>query len=481
MNQQKSLIRNTLNSAVSSFSTVFLFFLLILSGRYLGADDFGRFSFAMAFVFLFDPILDPGLYHLLIREIARKKEDAKAYLSHALTWKLLLSPLVFLTISIIVNIIHDDKRTVQAVYLMAVASFLKSFKDVLRTSLMANEFFGWNASTIVIDRILLLSFGAFVLLNGMGLLWLCWVFVLSRAVDLIITLVIVFHKVCKVTIGKDIRFVKNIVISAVPIGAFYITINIYNYVDTVMLSVLRTNAEVGWYNASYKIYEGLFIFPGILCTVFMPRLSLLYKESKELFEKLLIRGMKYVFFLALMVSVNGVLLSNKIIITFFGDSYMNSIASMDILLVGALFVFSLNFLHMVMIAMYKQRVILVLAIFGLVLNVALNLLLIPRHGYLGAAFATVAVESLLFITLNLYLYKLIHRVEVFNVFGKCILSSILPVMIFVWVIPVTLIYLKLFLINISTIILLLILGYLDEEELKYLSNLIYLRKKVVTS
>jgi O-antigen/teichoic acid export membrane protein len=373
-----------------------------LAGRYLGVEDFGRFSFAMAFVFLFDPIMDPGLYHLLIREIARKKEDAELYLSHAITWKILLSPLVFLVLAVGVNIIHDDKQIVYSVYLMAFASFLRSFKDAFRTSLMANEYFGLNTTTMIVERGLLFSFGTLSLIAGKGLLWLCWIFVIARVIDLVITVLIVRYKICHVSVGRDIKFMRNMVISAVPIGAFYITLNIYNYVDTVLLSIIRTNAEVGWYNASYKIYEGLFLFPGILCTVFMPRLSTLFKKSIASFQHLMIRGMKYVFCLSLLITINGVILSDKIITIFYGNAYSNSIISMNILLVGALFVFTLNFLHMVMISMDKQRVILSLAIFGLFLNVILNIFLIQKYGYLGAAFATVAVESILLRKYNFY-------------------------------------------------------------------------------
>ena len=51
--------------------------------------------------------------------------------------------------------------------------------------------------------------------------------------------------------------------AGIPIGVYYVTLNIYNYVDTLMISMMRDSTEVGWYSASYKVYEGLMIIPVI--------------------------------------------------------------------------------------------------------------------------------------------------------------------------------------------------------------------------
>ena len=292
MPDRKSLLKSTLVYNLSSITTLFLFLLFIIAARYLGTEDFGKFTFAIAFVFLFDPLLDPGLYHFMIREIARNKDATSRFLSHALTWKLLITPLVFLIIFICVNIIHDSQKTLQAVYVLTIALFLKSYKDPFRTALLAHEYFGLETISLFIERFSILLFGSLALIMEQGLLTFCWAFVIVRLLDLIIIAVIVRYKICDITLGFDISFLKHIVITAVPIGALYITLNAYNYIDTVMLSVLKTDAEVGWYNASYKIYEGLLIFPVIIGTVLMPRLSQLYKSNKEAFNSLFLKGLK---------------------------------------------------------------------------------------------------------------------------------------------------------------------------------------------
>src|SRR6266498_893093 len=197
------LLKNTIKHSIALGTNVLLFLLLILAGRLLGAEDFGRLSFALAFVFLFDPLMDPGLYHFLIREMARHKEKTKCYLSHALTWKLVITPVILVLIYVTVNMIHNSTQTLHAVYWMALAGLFKSYKEPFRTVLLAHEYFGWDAISLIFERTGLLLFGAWVLLAGKGLLPFCMAFAVVRMVDLGFIGWIVRKNVCGVSLGQD--------------------------------------------------------------------------------------------------------------------------------------------------------------------------------------------------------------------------------------------------------------------------------------
>ena len=471
MSNNKSLLSGTFKYSLSAFSRLFLFLLLIVAARYLGAEDFGRFSFAMAFVFLFDPILDPGLYHALIREIARKKEQSQKFLSHALTWKLIAAPIVFLLVFMWVNIVQNSQKTIYAVYLIAISFFLKSFNDAFRSALLAHEFFGLDSICTTVERLFLLIFGFLVLFNGGGLLAFCWVFIMARLMSLIVKVILVKYQICKVTLGFDLGFIKHLLIIAVPIGALYITLNIYNYIDTVMLSTFKTDIEVGWYNASYKIYEGLLIFPVIIGTVFMPRLSQLYKINREAFNNLFLKGLKYIILISIFVVLNGIVLSDKIVSICFGSQYKESIISLNVLLVGILFVFSINFLQTALISMNRQKIVLYLALSGLILNIALNLYLIPKYSYIGAAFATIIVEFLIFVSLLVYTHKVDVKILWWRLIGKPLTALLISALVFWSLFPLNIVYLRLVPVNLCLIALLFFMRVFDKEELELFYNL----------
>jgi len=73
---------------------------------------------------------------------------------------------------------------------------------------------------------------------------------------------------------------RDIQSAALPLGFFMIALNTYTYIDTVILGLMRTDTEIGWYAASYSVYEGLTYAPSILAAVLTPRLSYLFGHDR---------------------------------------------------------------------------------------------------------------------------------------------------------------------------------------------------------
>ena len=406
MSEKGSLLKNIFTFGISSATLAFLFILAVIAARILGPEDFGLFSFALAFVFFFDFILDPGLYHLMIREVARDKTELKRYMLHAFVWKLIAIPVVFLLVALFINLMHESLRIHYTVYLMAMSSFIKSIKDVYRSALVAHESFKIEAVSSVIEKGGLLIYGGLALFMGYGLYGLCWSFVIVRVMDLMI-----IHILSRQLLGIywpkfHLEFLKDMLKAGIPIGAYYVTLNLYNYIDTVMISAMRNSEEVGWYSASYKVYEGLLIIPVIIGTAMLPRLSSSKSADSAIFKEMVTQGWKYLLILALLVTSVGVPLSYDFTDLVFGQQYMESAIALQVLLYGVTFAYMVNFLHTVMISINRQKVLVSIAVFGLVLNVALNYIVIQSYGYVGAAVVTVIVEALVFMVLSYYIISI---------------------------------------------------------------------------
>src|SRR5262249_54991177 len=155
-------------------------------------------------------------------------------------------------------------------------------------------------------------------------------------------------------------------------------LNTYTYIDTVILGIMRTDTEVGWYAASYRVYEGLTYAPSILAAVLTPRLSNLFVTDRlahgHLFRRTLIGA------IGLGVVLGGLMVwaARIVLPAVFGADYVNGAASLQILSGGALFVFSTWILHAAAISTNLDRRLLLTTIVGLASNVLLNLLFIPR-------------------------------------------------------------------------------------------------------
>ncbi len=472
MSEHRSVLKNTMVYGVMSAVTTFaLFVLYLVVARYLGAEDFGRFSFAVAFVVLFVPLLDPGLYYLTVRDVAREPDLASHYLSHVLTWKVVASPFVLLSIWIIVQFLHDSVITLQAVYLMAVSQVLHSWKDGFRPILLARELFDLDAISLAIERISLLIVISVGLVSGQGLLWVCWMFVVVRIIDLAIIALVVRYKVSPISFGGSLSVVQGLVTTAFPIGAFYMTLSVYTYIDTVMLSVLKSDLHVGWYSAAYKIYEGPVLIPAIIGTVFMPRLSRLFVDNKEAFVTLFERGIKYIVLASLAIGINGILFSEIIVGLSYGQAYENSIRVLVVLLGGLIFVFTINFLQTVMIAIDRQKVILYIALFGLVFNILLNAFLIPWYGHVGAALATVAAEAVVCLVLCGAFHRLVWKVNWWGFWVKPVVGGMCAIALVYGLLDGLQLPLQSLALNVIFVIVLYMFNIFDEEEFQALREM----------
>jgi O-antigen/teichoic acid export membrane protein len=184
-----------------------------------------------------------------------------------------------------------------------------------------------------------------------------------------------------------------------------ISLNTYNYIDTVILGVIRSDAETGWYGASYSVYEGLTYAPSILAAVLTPRLSYLFVHDRAAHRRLLMRALLASAVLGVGLGAMTLRAAGPILVTLFGAAYEPAVAPLRILAGGALFVFATWILHAGAISTNLDRRLLLTTAVGLAANVILNLVWIPRWGISGAAWATVVAEAL---TMAL-LFVQIHR------------------------------------------------------------------------
>ena len=387
--------------------------------------NYGIFTFALAFVFIFGIFIDLGVSDLSQREIARDKKLATSYLGNLLLWKLVLSIVVFLVLVPTINLLKSSSEIRLVVYLLGFATILKSFKITCRTFFRAFERFDLDFLTAYVERCTLLAAGIIVLIMGGGLISFALVFVIVRVFDLALTFGILNWKIVKIIPRFNFSFLKKLQIEALPFALFSMIMVLYAYADTVMLSFMRTNAEVGWYNAGYKIYEGLIILPWIICAVLYPRLSRLFVSHKDTHLLLSSRAVKYMFIISFPILICGIILSKNIIDILFGGEFQSSVIALQILLGGIIFVFQIQLFQTILNSIDKQKVVMYVGFSGLIVNIFLNLLLIPGYGFKGAAATTVITELLVFGIYCFYLCRSYFEISVWKLSLKPFLASLL--------------------------------------------------------
>jgi O-antigen/teichoic acid export membrane protein len=235
-------------------------------------------------------------------------------------------------------------------------------------------------------------FGVVALGTGTGLRGLTIAFVLARGAALVVAAIVTQTRLGGLGLRYDRDVWRELHTTALPLGFFLVVLNLYSYVDGVMLGVLRTDAETGLYTAAYKIYEGFTYAPMAISTVLTPRLSALFASDRQQHRDLALKGIGASVALALVVGGIGYLVATPLLVFLFGRDYAAATPAFRILCIGLPIVFAIWILHALAISVDRERLLLKTGLIGLGVNVGLNLYVIPRYGGSGAAFATVVGE-----------------------------------------------------------------------------------------
>lgn len=159
--------------------------------------------------------------------------------------------------------------------------------------------------------------------------------------------------------------------------------------DTVMIERMRGRAEAGIYGAAVRLSEVVYLFAPLVLTVLLPRISMLLKRHDEArFRDLARRGSELMVavsvFSAVVLSVAGPFAVHLL----YGDKFAASIPVLMVHCLSVIPYFQAEWRYSVMVAKDRAGVTAWLSWLAVAVNVGLNLLWIPQHGALGAAWAT---------------------------------------------------------------------------------------------
>jgi len=391
MTKPSAFLENVMFAGLSAASNGLAFLLIVYAASVLSPGDMGVLNIALAFAAIGEPLMDFGLHQVSIRHIARDRGSAQAVLANSIPLKAMSGAGMFAGLSIIALVWYPSAAP--AALLMLVSAALRSYLLTIRGVLQGLEHFKHDAAVMFADRALMLVGGVIALLLGRGATGLAFSFVVTRAMALVIALVLTRRHVDRLTLGFDTAFWRELRDAAVPVGAFLMVLNVYNYVDQLMLGKMSSEWDVGIYGTVYKIYEALTYGSGILASVLTPRLATLWTSDRPAHQRLALRGVGGAALLGLGVGVVACLAAPLAIHALFEPEYGAGIRSLRILSVGLVLIYAIWILHSLAMSAFKSRLLLQTTFVCLLVNVSLNYLLIPIWHRDGAAVATVAGEA----------------------------------------------------------------------------------------
>ena len=430
MRSEPPLARNTLYSAISSASNALLIVLVIIAARVLGDRSFGQFSLALALASIFEMVTDLGLNTLVARNVSRNRTLAGSYLPNILGWKLLLSVAATGLLALSVNLLHQTEPARLAAYILGGAIVLRSYKATSYAFFQAYERFDLILLTTYIERIAVLTSGIVVLLLTRSLIAFAAMFALVRIPDLLFSYWLLNRTITPVRVGLDATMVKGLQVSAMPFGLYAVVTVAYSYAGTILLSAMKSPEQVGWYSAAYKIYEGLTMFPYLLCAVLLPRLSQLFLADRDRHKALSLRVLRYPALCSMPLAVSVGILAPQAVQLLYGKGYLPGVPALRILLGAAVLMFINWTLNTVLISADREKTVLRVTATGLVVTTIANLALIGRLGIIGVACSVAISELCVFLLLSAAVRRVLFAIPAHAIAWRpavaCISAAAVP-------------------------------------------------------
>jgi len=398
-----------LGKGISSF---LIFVLLIYTARILGATEYGKFTFALAFVALFGIFQDFGLPYTVTREFSREKEREREFYS-VLSLKIVLSSLALILIIISSFFITPDPVIQKIILILALFGLISGFTAIFYAFFQARQRMEYQAWTTILESALITAIGLFVLFNFPSVENLSYSYLFASLAALIFVSLFFHFRVFPLRIRWQKIIWQRFLKMSWPLALTGLFVVIYTYTDSVMMGFWNQITEVGWYGAAYKIINVVLIPVGLISASFYPVLGKFFKESKEKLQDALNSQIKIMILLAFPLMVGGITLAPKIINFIYGLNFSPSILALQILIIMAGIVFLSNPFYFLLIASNQQKKIFYITGSSAIINIILNLLLIPRFTLYGAATATLISCFIMFI-LVLFSVKYFTPVSLFN-------------------------------------------------------------------
>ena len=407
-----------------TIGSILSFLLVVFIARYLGDVGLGKYSFAFAFVGLFMALSDLGTEKFVVREIAKDKSKIEKYSKNFIALKLILGIITLILPGIIILFLNEPADVIKIVWLASTAMFFNYFGWAFSALLQAYEKMEYDAIGKLVERVVAFSLGLLVLLKGYGLIVLIFVLILSQLAAFIVKYAITSKKIVKVSYEIDFKFWIKLLKKSLPFLLTTIFMMVYFGISTVMLTFIKDYAVTGWYNAAYKLVDGLKFLPYIIITAVFPAMSKLHVENKKFLLLLYKKSFYYLFSLALPLGIGTMLLADRIILLVYKQGFINSIPALQILIWAEVFVFINYLMGFLLNSINKAKLFTFSTGICVLISIMLNFILISLYSYKGAAFATVATEVINFGLLFYFTAKNGYRLPLAGLLYKPVIAGL---------------------------------------------------------
>lgn len=374
-------------------SKIFALLAFAYLARVLGPAHFGMLEFALAVMFFFTLLVDCGLSPFGAREVAKDEGAVTRLVAHIILLRALTVMAAFAVL--LLGVAATDMPWAMKRLIVLYGLTLFTMPAMLPWVFQGRDLMRYVAVASII-RWFIFAAGVFLYVRGPGSLWI--VPVVEGAA---LACVAVFY------LGSfsrhfgslrrriDSSFAGSVFRQALPIGGSELVWALKMYSATVLLGMLVTGPEVGWFGAAHRIVISVHTFVWLYFFTLFPSVARSSRGSLEVLHRLTNTSLQVTAWSGVFLGVVGSIFAHPIITLVYGPEYGQSVAAFRVLIWVIPLALMSGHYRYALIAYGRQGMEFLTAACGAGLNVLVNLFLIPSYGLIGAAWALIVSEILI--------------------------------------------------------------------------------------
>ena len=362
--------------------------------------EYGFYFTILNFTFLFNILLDFGITNFNNRNIAQNNHLLHKHFSGIATLRLLLAAIYFVVIFIVAAVIGYDARHFYFLAFLGINQFLVSLILYLRSNISGLLLFKIDSVISVLDRLLMILFCSILLWGRSSqepfhMIWFVYAQTLAYLLTALFALAIVIKRASFTRLGWDPAFFRMIIRQSFPYALLVLLMSFYNRIDSVMIERLLPKglgtAQVDIYAKAFRLLDAVNMIAYLFSVILVPIFARLIKEKSPV-EGMVKLSFTIIFTMSVIIATCSSFYSNQIMNMLYVGQIQEAQKVFVWLIIGFIPISVTYIFGTLLTANGSMKALNMMALAGMVINIVLNFVLIPRFMAVGSAYASLITQ-----------------------------------------------------------------------------------------
>ena len=370
----------------------------------VGEQQYGLYFALFNFSLILNILLDMGITNYNNRNIAQNNQLLSKHLSNIVVLKFLLG-VFYLIISVAIAFLWGyNFEQMKLLFVLAFNQFLLSFILYLRSNISGLHFFKTDSLMSVLDRSLMIIICSVLLWGNVTkttfkIEWFIYAQTVSYTITAIVAFLIVLSKAEYIKLKFNWKFLATTLRQSFPYALLVLLMSFYTRFDGVLLERLLTDGgkQAGIYAQAFRVLDAASMFSLLFASLLLPMFAKMIKQKQSVTQ---LTQLSFLLIItpSIIVSISSFFYRNEIMNLLYHNHVEISSTIFGVLMFAYMFVSTSYIFGTLLTANGSMKKLNTLAAFGVVINLMLNFILIPKYQALGSAIANLSTQSFIAIS-----------------------------------------------------------------------------------